>query len=437
MALSSLKDGWRRTKQVAKVKLGKADETHDDEDFDQLVVQCKDHHALLKKVNLTIAAHVTALKQATSSGNALATELNELYSDSGAEHRPTVIANSRGWHDAGVVAVAQLDTSFEIKVVEPLVSMVIEFDTVAKMWEERRKRRQDFDYYRGKTSEMEKKRGEKNMDEKIMRNEQKLEQTGQLFRALTDETRTRMRELISERFAFYGGPLTQLMAIERGYHAGVAKALEPLSQWTSDAALDSAQNVMAARPSRRRPTLTLDAILAGEAPLPGEEGGREERSWSVDEDRRTAPVVSMDDMGGERSRSNSEAAPTQAHNPPAYQQPAQAADPWASAPAKEVDLLSDPFADVSIEQPAPQQASNNNLLDPFSDAVPSNGGDGAVFGADKFQALCDYAPGDPRMLALKKGDQLTKEKEEDGWFFGRNDRSGESGYFPPNYCKKS
>lgn len=63
---------WRRTKQTTKVKLGKADETHDDDEYDNLVMQCKEHYALLKKVHAAIVSHVAALKAATSSGAALA-----------------------------------------------------------------------------------------------------------------------------------------------------------------------------------------------------------------------------------------------------------------------------------------------------------------------------------------------------------------------------
>jgi hypothetical protein len=63
---------WRRTKQSALVKLGMSDDTHDDEDFDKLVVTCKEQHALLKKVHAAILSHIAALKQATSSGQLVA-----------------------------------------------------------------------------------------------------------------------------------------------------------------------------------------------------------------------------------------------------------------------------------------------------------------------------------------------------------------------------
>lgn len=54
------------------MKLGKSDDTHDDADFDQLVVTCKEQHALLKKVHAAIVAHIAALKHATSSGQLVA-----------------------------------------------------------------------------------------------------------------------------------------------------------------------------------------------------------------------------------------------------------------------------------------------------------------------------------------------------------------------------
>lgn len=54
------------------MKLGKADETHDDEEYDKLVVECKEHYALLKRVSAAIIVHATAVNAATSSGSALA-----------------------------------------------------------------------------------------------------------------------------------------------------------------------------------------------------------------------------------------------------------------------------------------------------------------------------------------------------------------------------
>ncbi|KAG8467942.1 hypothetical protein KFE25_006994 [Diacronema lutheri] len=436
MIKDTLKDGWRRTKQTTKVKLGKADETHDDEDYDQLVVQCKEHHALAKKVHASIVAHVSALKLATSSGAALAHELNELYSDVSAEHRPAVVANTQAWQEAGALSIRQLEQVVDDAVLEPLKAHLAEFDKVADLWEHRRKRRQDFDYYRGKTTELEKKRGEKNMDEKISRNAFKLEQSRQIFLALTEEVRARMRELMSERFAFYGGPLTQVLAMQRNYFGGVFTAFAPFAKWTSEQALASAKNAMDARPSRRRAMLTVEQIVAGEM---GADAGQD-KGWAAEDDHQAnPPVVSMEELHAQRAPTAAATQPAAAPAPSAFATPE--ADPWgqselqqhaqpAAQPQPVVDLLggsSDPFAaPAQQQQQQPQQQQPSAPVDLFG-AAPVAG--------EKYKALTDYAPGDPRMLALKKGDLLTKEKEEDGWFFGSNDR-GQSGYFPPNYCKK-
>jgi hypothetical protein len=96
-------------------------------------------------------------------------------------------------------------------------------------------------------------------------------------------------------------------------------------------------------------------------------------------------------------------------------------DPWASAAVAQqqqpaVDLLG------GSSEPIVQAVSQ---FDPFGaqpEPTPAQSG-------ELYKAVTDYAATDQRMLALKKGDTLTKEREEDGWFFGHNER-GQSGYFP-------
>jgi len=141
----------------------------------------------------------------------------------------------------------------------------------------------------------------------------------------------------------------------------------------------------------------------------------------------------MEELHAQRAPTAAATQPAAAPAPSAFATPE--ADPWgqselqqhaqpAAQPQPVVDLLggsSDPFAaPAQQQQQQPQQQQPSAPVDLFG-AAPVAG--------EKYKALTDYAPGDPRMLALKKGDLLTKEKEEDGWFFGSNDR-GQSGYFP-------
>jgi hypothetical protein len=143
---------------------------------------------------------------------------------------------------------------------------------------------------RGKTTELEKKRDQKGMDEKIARNEQKLQHTRQIYLALTAEARTRMREMSAERFDFFGGPFTQLVAAERAFFGGVTQALEPLGETTSEDALRRAGMTMSARPSRSRPPLTLEMILAGEGQVDAG-GGGSGGNWEQDDRYSTNPPV--------------------------------------------------------------------------------------------------------------------------------------------------
>mmetsp|Transcript_9872 Transcript_9872/g.25521 ORF Transcript_9872/g.25521 Transcript_9872/m.25521 type:complete len:219 (+) Transcript_9872:1252-1908(+) len=102
-----------------------------------------------------------------------------------------------------------------------------------------------------------------------------------------------------------------------------------------------------------------------------------------------------------------------------------APQPQQPQPASASELISfgapdaDPLAALTTSQP--QQ--------PAAAAAPSMPAAMGSTGGERYQALCDYTPGDTRMLTIKKGEVLLKQREEDGWFYGTNEQ-GMAGYFP-------
>lgn len=312
------------------MKLGKADATQDDEDFDHLVVQCKEQHQQLKRVYNAIVSHVNALKHSASSGLQLSTDLTEFYSDVAAEHRPLAVSNQKAWGETVAMSGRFLDNLMEANVLTPLQHSLAEYDRLAEIWDERVKRRMDYDYYRRarwgraaegalvasprawrpscsfacahtparlapparacvgagaplrrtKTGALEQRR-EKQSDEKIARNEAKLEQSRRVYEALTEEARKRMRELISERYATFGAPFTQMVSAERAFIVELHKQQEGLAQWSNDVAIAAAAQSSHARPSRRRESLSREALVA-EAPVAGAYTDRS-RTASVEE----------------------------------------------------------------------------------------------------------------------------------------------------------
>lgn len=57
---------------------------------------------------------------------------------------------------------------------------------------------------------------------------------------------------------------------------------------------------------------------------------------------------------------------------------------------------------------------------------------------DSYLAIFDYLPQQTDEIELKESDQLlVSERNDDGWFIGRNLRTGKKGLFPGNYCQKS
>mmetsp|Transcript_10096 Transcript_10096/g.29744 ORF Transcript_10096/g.29744 Transcript_10096/m.29744 type:complete len:280 (-) Transcript_10096:323-1162(-) len=277
-----------------------------------------------------------------------------------------------------------------------------------------------------------------------------------------------MRELINERYDFFGGPFTQLVAAERAFHAGLARGFTPLEPWTSDTAIHTAIRAMKERPSRTRESTALAQLgmltsrpstegagmrdRASSFASSGDEGKGAENPFAVPPAEPQVPVVSMDSFEPAKrapqaqpaseaqvhaQQPKAHAAATsvaaEAYAPPSYA--ATASDPWASEPAC---MGTDAAASSAqpVQAASAQQATNQELIS-FGADQPAAGGAAAVaeVPTDRYKALCDYAPTDQRMLAIKKGEILVKEKEEDGWFYGTNE-SGQSGYFPPNYCKK-
>mmetsp|Transcript_24250 Transcript_24250/g.65730 ORF Transcript_24250/g.65730 Transcript_24250/m.65730 type:complete len:506 (+) Transcript_24250:120-1637(+) len=493
----SLRDGWRRTKQTTKVKLGKADTTVDDDDYEQLVVTCKDQHLLTKRLCSAIHAHVAATKSAASTGQQLAQELMELYSDSRAEHRPLAKAHHELWTESAALSSRYLDTLMEQRVITPLQAQLEEYERLFHLLEERQKRRQDYDYYRTKTTTLATKVESKGKAEdekeaqKVARNNEKLQHAKQVFDALTDETRQRMRELIAERYDFFGCPLTQFVAAERAFFTGIGRSYGKVEQWTRDGALSAAVQAMLARPSRRRESTALaqlgvltngggggsdDHIQAGGGVHADHRQGAGASAGYASMAANTnpfaspgdavaggstapepeVPVVTMDEVAADippTQRSASErqpcasasasaashdpwascAEPAAAHSAPSSNGASEAAGAAAAAGA-----VVTPAVHEKSEQAAKpaQQSQAEELISFGGDSDPGEATAAPpVPAGDKYQALCDYAPADSRMLAITKGEVLYKEREEDGWFYGKNVH-GQAGYFPPNYCRR-
>jgi len=120
-----------------------------------------------------------------------------------------------------------------------------------------------------------------------------------------------MRELIAERYDFFGGPLTQLVAAERAFFVGLGRGFTPVEQWTSDAAIASAVKAMRTRPSRTRESTALAQLgmLASGS-------GTDDRHGTLSQ--RASSLGSSGDEGGKRA-ANPFATPAASCEQPASQ----------------------------------------------------------------------------------------------------------------------
>lgn len=424
-------------------------------------------------------------------------ELVDYYNDVGAQHKPLAMANQRSWHQGSSLSSKFMDQDVETHVITPIQKHLDEFDRIAKLWEERNKRKKDYDYYRTKITSLEQKR-DKDKEEKLRRNEVKLSQAKQIFQALTDESRTRMRDIIAERFDFFGSPFCHLLATERAFLQGLHASMEPFDQWTSDQGLRGAAERMRGRPSRKRTPQTIDMILhnagaGGDALGPPEHPGSLQRSSSGE---GTGPYHAGRPYDGGPEPHNGQPSSVRLRQPRQglgerrggggggrfegegkgwWRWPPSSRGPCcglcAQVPVVPMDSMSSsagggrapegtaPNLMGADHAPQVRQESRDLISDagPFGagGAAASGGGGGGAtlisFGdgadappsgqpaleaaAERYVALCDYVPQDSRMLSIRKGETLTKEKEEDGWFFGSN-AEGKKGYFPcvPSRC---
>jgi len=375
----ALKDGWRRTKQQAAVKVFKAATTAADPEFDAQYEKVLQVEKQITSIKESAEAYLKSLVEMCWSGEAMATKLCDYSNEPGspliepAKHAATV------WHELQKGATRALEQQFTAKVLKPIQGYLAEVEGLKQMHEARQKRLVDFDYYRRKVAEMQLRLSKD--PSKLQRNAEKLQTCEVAFLSVNNELRARMTALIAERWDFTNAPFTQMLDFQQSFYSNLSHAVAPLAPYTTEAKLLDAEARSAARETLKSEALT-QPVTASSVPGIGQ---------------ATAPSVPA----------------TPQLTAAGYAQPA-VPSPGMPSPGMPSPAVPQP----AMPQPAPPR--------PPPAAGPAPG--------TQYRATAEYQPSDARMISMSVGELMIKEKDEGGWYFGRNSR-GEQGYYPASYVE--
>jgi hypothetical protein len=214
---------------------------------------------------------------------------------------------------------------------------------------------------------------------KLTRNAEKLAAADAAHLNVKNELVARMQALLAERNDFANAPLLQLLDFQRSFYGALNTAVTPFAAHTYEGAMLDAEARFAARA-----TIQTEALAAPVA---------------------ARPAASY--LGAAAAA------------PDAYSccggAAASAAPPVAAA------AVGDSGAAAPPPPPRPKPP-------------PPPGRPPAPAGGVQMRAITAYAATDARMLSFAAGEMMVKEKEEGGWFYGKNAR-GDSGYFPATYVE--
>ena len=455
-ATLSVKDGWRRTKQVAAatVGLGRPTGSSDDAWLDGQYEQVLQVERQMLGLKQMCEAYAKSLVDVMRSSEQLATKFGEYLVEPGAVGTEPARQSAAVWKEVNKIGQRSLEVQFTSKVLQPLAGYLGEIEGIKKLHAEHLKKKLDFEYYRRKVDELTF-RPPKDAA-KLPRNAEKLREREADHWNCKNELIARLAALIAEKWDFANAPLLHLLEFQQRFHTQMSEGMRSLSAFTYEGALLDAEARQMSRQTLRTEALASPveakplASYLPQAPAAycGAPPPAPQPSYSV-----PPPHPSY--------ASAPPPHPSYASAPPPHPSYAAAPPPhpsYAAAPPPHPSYASAPPPQPSSAAPPPQPSSAAPPPAPPPLRAPPHG--------EQMRAIGDYISNDPRMISFSAGELMLKEKEEDGWFFGsvriwrsldlrptyrpsprclllicvrvprcsQNSR-GETGYFPPNYVE--
>jgi len=258
VAANMMKEGWRRAKQVAAVKVFKATTT-DEPEVDRMYEQIMQIDSQMNGIKQAVEAYLKSLVEMCWSAEQLATKFGDYVCEPRAiGHAPATQAAS-AWRELQKGATRSLEVQCTSKVLQPIASYLGETQGIKRLYEERQKRLVDYDYYKRKVAEMVQRPPKDGT--KMTRNAEKLATSEAAYLNVKNELVARMQAMLEERWDFANAPLLQLLDFQTSFYGNLNTAVTPFAAHTYEGALLDAE----ARTTARR---TLQTAALTEAVMP-------------------------------------------------------------------------------------------------------------------------------------------------------------------------
>ena len=238
-ATLSVKDGWRRTKQVAAatVGLGRPTGSSDDAWLDGQYEQVLQVERQMLGLKQMCEAYAKSLVDVMRSSEQLATKFGEYLVEPGAVGTEPARQSAAVWKEVNKIGQRSLEVQFTSKVLQPLAGYLGEIEGIKKLHAEHLKKKLDFDYYRRKVDELTF-RPPKDAA-KLPRNAEKLREREADHWNCKNELIARLAALIAEKWDFANAPLLHLLEFQQRFHTQMSEGMRSLSAFTYEGALSS------------------------------------------------------------------------------------------------------------------------------------------------------------------------------------------------------
>ena len=418
--MEAVKEGWRRAKQVAAVKVFKATST-DDPELDATYDRVLQVEIQISSIKQTVEAYLSSLVEMCWSAEQLASKLGDYMNEPGAVGQAPAQQAAEVWRQLQPGATRSLEVQFTSKVLKPIAAYLGEIEGIKKLHEQRQKRLMDYDYYKRKVGEMVR-APPKGDGSKLTRNAEKLAACEAAYMNVKNELSARMDALIAERWDFAQAPILQLLDFQHNFYTNINSAVTPFAAYTYEGALLDAETRFQSRRTLQTDSLTEPVAARPAAAFMGGSG---------DAQPPPQPPPGGPPPGG---------GPYPPPGPPpgggGPRPPPGPPPPGAGGGPRPPPGPPPPGSGGPRPPPGPPPPSGGGGPPPQPPPrpPPPAGPPPGVPSGLQMRALTDYAASDPRMISFSAGELMVKEKEEAGWFFGSNSQ-GQRGYFPASYVE--
>ena len=266
MVADAVKEGWKRTKHLATVKVYKASTAgHDHAALEKLFHDVLGVERQMAEIKKSVEAYLRSLVDMCWSANQLATSFSDYLAApqaGSAVGQASSAEAATAWRELQRGATNSLEVQFTRKVLQPVADYLGEIEGIKQLHTAFNKATLDFDYYKRKVHEMQQKAAAKgggssaDGQAKLLRNAEKLAAAEAAYENTRNELDARMRALLQERGDFANMPHLQLLDFQQNFYSNVSHAVMPFAAHTHEMALLDAEARFTSRATSSTAPLT-------------------------------------------------------------------------------------------------------------------------------------------------------------------------------------